>query len=122
MRKAMGEQPEQEHGESIGGKVSGGGTPPAGNGVLGSSGAETFNGGLFRSHSERDQDRCSLHPPEQRGLGYARACVAGLSQQLLDRGFKYCFLFTDLRNPTSNHIYQQIGYRQVSDVNTYYFR
>ncbi|MDZ7843311.1 MAG: GNAT family N-acetyltransferase [Anaerolineales bacterium] len=61
-------------------------------------------------------------PPEQRGNGYASACVAGLSQQQLNRGFKYCFLFTDLSNPTSNHIYQQIGYRQVSDVNTYYFR
>lgn len=61
-------------------------------------------------------------PPEQRGKGYASACVAGLSQLLLDRGFKYCFLFTDLSNPTSNHIYQQIGYRQVSDVNTYNFR
>ncbi len=46
-------------------------------------------------------------PPALRGRGYASACVAALSQQLLDEGRTFCFLFTDLANPTSNHIYQQ---------------
>jgi predicted GNAT family acetyltransferase len=54
-------------------------------------------------------------PPELRRRGYASACVAALSQQLLDAGFAYCTLFTDLSNPTSNAIYQQIGYRPVCD-------
>jgi uncharacterized protein len=54
-------------------------------------------------------------PPELRRRGYASSCVAALSQQLLDAGFEYCTLFTDLSNPTSNHIYQQIGYRPVCD-------
>jgi predicted GNAT family acetyltransferase len=54
-------------------------------------------------------------PPEHRGRGYASAAVAGLSQHLLDEGFDFCTLFTDLANPTSNHIYQQIGYRPVGD-------
>ena len=40
-------------------------------------------------------------PPEYRKKGYASACVAALSQKLLDKGYKYCFLFTDLANPTS---------------------
>ena len=61
-------------------------------------------------------------PPEQRKKGYASAVTAGLSQQLLDMGFKFCFLFTDLSNPTSNHIYQQIGYKPVCDVDRYDFK
>lgn len=60
-------------------------------------------------------------PPGQRGRGYATSCVAGLSQHLLDQGKRYCFLFTDLANPTSNSIYQRIGYRPVFDQNEYRF-
>lgn len=60
-------------------------------------------------------------PPELRGKGYASACVAALSQEMLDMGRKFCFLFTDLKNPTSNHIYQNIGYEPVSDVDEYRF-
>ena len=54
-------------------------------------------------------------PPEHRRHGYATSCVAALSQHLLETGFEYCSLFTDLSNPTSNAIYQQIGYRPVCD-------
>ena len=61
-------------------------------------------------------------PDELRRKGYASACTAGLSQHLLDLGFKFCFLFTDLLNPTSNHIYQQIGFEPVSDVDQYSFK
>ena len=60
-------------------------------------------------------------PPELRGRGYASACVAALSQELLQSGKQFCFLFTDLANPTSNHIYQTIGYHPVSDVDLYRF-
>jgi predicted GNAT family acetyltransferase len=60
-------------------------------------------------------------PPEHRKKGYASACVAALSQKLLDKGYKFCFLFTDLSNPTSNKIYQQIGYKPVADWNNYSF-
>ncbi len=58
-------------------------------------------------------------PPHLRSQGYASACVAALSQHLLDSGRRYCFLFTDLSNPTSNHIYQTIGYHPVADVDEY---
>lgn len=54
-------------------------------------------------------------PPALRGKGYATMCVASLSQLLLDQGFRFCSLYTDLANPTSNHIYQTIGYRPVQD-------
>jgi len=55
-------------------------------------------------------------PPEARNRGYASALVATVSQAQLDVGRRFCFLFTDLANPTSNHIYQTIGYEPVRDV------
>jgi hypothetical protein len=54
-------------------------------------------------------------PPELRGRGYATTLVAGLSQSLLDGGRRFCFLFTDLANPTSNAIYERIGYVRVCE-------
>lgn len=56
-------------------------------------------------------------PVALRGRGYASACVAALSQLILDEGWAFCTLFTDLANPTSNKIYQQVGYRPVCDFN-----
>src|SRR5581483_4517864 len=43
-------------------------------------------------------------PPSLRKHGYASALVAALSQRLLDDGRRFCFLFTNLANPTSNKI------------------
>jgi hypothetical protein len=60
-------------------------------------------------------------PPNKRNRGYASACVAALSQRLLTSGFQWCSLFTDLDNPTSNRIYQRIGYRPVCDFENYIF-
>lgn len=54
-------------------------------------------------------------PPYYRGKGYASSCVAQLSQMALDKGFTKCILYTDLLNPTSNSIYQKIGYTPVCD-------
>jgi predicted GNAT family acetyltransferase len=60
-------------------------------------------------------------PPELRGRGYATALTAELSQSLLDGrlyegGRKFCFLYTDLANPTSNAIYERIGYRLAAEA------
>ncbi len=60
-------------------------------------------------------------PPHYRGKGYATSCVASLSQRLLDSGYKFCSLFTDLANPVSNSIYMQIGYKPVCDYDEYKF-
>lgn len=60
-------------------------------------------------------------PPEFRRRGYASACVADLTQQLLEEGLVLCCLYTDLANPTSNKIYQAIGYRPVCDVTDFHF-
>ena len=55
-------------------------------------------------------------PPDLRGRGYATSLTAFVSQRMLDEGRTFCFLYTDLANPTSNHIYQAIGYEPVSDA------
>ena len=60
-------------------------------------------------------------PPENRGKGFAGACVAALSQKLLYDGRKFCFLYTDLANPVSNHVYQKMGYEAVVDATVYSF-
>ena len=54
-------------------------------------------------------------PPEHRRHGYASALVAELSARLLAER-RFCFLFTDLANPTANRIYEQIGYRRVCEA------
>lgn len=54
-------------------------------------------------------------PPERRGHGYASALVAELSASLLADGRRFCFLYTDLANPTSNRIYERIGYERVCE-------
>jgi predicted GNAT family acetyltransferase len=54
-------------------------------------------------------------PPALRGRGYATALVAQLSADLLARGRRFCFLYTDLANPTSNRIYERIGYERVCE-------
>jgi predicted GNAT family acetyltransferase len=60
-------------------------------------------------------------PPNVRGKGYASSGVARVSQLLLDQGRSYCTLFTDLANPTSNRIYQNVGYRPICDYTVYRF-
>lgn len=52
---------------------------------------------------------------EHRGRGYASAAVAQVSRMLCNQGVRIC-LFTDQANPTSNGIYQALGYRPVVDM------
>ena len=54
-------------------------------------------------------------PPDRRGRGYASALVAELSSELLSAGRRFCFLYTDLANPTANKIYERIGYERVCE-------
>ena len=58
-------------------------------------------------------------PPELRRRGYATACVAALSKATLVSGKKFCCLFADLSNQTSNRLYQRIGYKRVCDFTEY---
>lgn len=53
-------------------------------------------------------------PPEHRRKGYAGALTAMLSKELLDRGSKV-MLYTDATNPTSNGVYQRIGFELIDE-------
>lgn len=52
-------------------------------------------------------------PSELRGRGYGGAVTSAVSQALLDAGADDVVLFTDLANPTSNALYQRLGYRPI---------
>jgi GNAT superfamily N-acetyltransferase len=54
-------------------------------------------------------------PPELRGRGYAGAATAAVSQAARDAGAAEVLLYTDLANPTSNALYQRLGYQAVED-------
>ncbi len=54
--------------------------------------------------------------PMPAGTDMASAVTAAATQAALDAGRRFVFLFTDLANPTSNKIYQAIGYEPVIDV------
>jgi uncharacterized protein len=59
--------------------------------------------------------RCVYTPPAFRGRGFATALVARMTSRQLSSGRTFCTLYTDLSNPTSNKIYQQVGYEPVMD-------
>ena len=60
-------------------------------------------------------------PPEHRRRGYGSAVTAAASASQLADGRRFCFLYTDLANPTSNKIYMDIGYEPVCDSVDYAF-
>ena len=54
-------------------------------------------------------------PPGHRQRGYGAAITAAVSRAALDEGATAVVLFTDLANPTSNSLYQRLGYWPVED-------
>jgi len=54
-------------------------------------------------------------PKEHRGHGYASRAVYEVSKRLLEDGTRAC-LFTDQANPTSNKIYEALGYERLVDM------
>ena len=51
--------------------------------------------------------------PKHRSHGYAARLVGTLSQAQLQQGKKACSLHTDLANPTSNAVYERVGYERI---------
>lgn len=60
-------------------------------------------------------------PTHLRGRGYAGAVTVRASRAALDAGASDVVLFTDPDNPTSNALYQRIGYVHVADFAGYRF-
>ncbi|MGW1806551.1 GNAT family N-acetyltransferase [Streptomyces sp. NPDC002078] len=60
-------------------------------------------------------------PADLRGRGYAGAVTAEVSRTARAAGVQEILLFTDLDNPTSNGLYQRIGYRPVADFSVWRF-
>lgn len=58
-------------------------------------------------------------PPEARRQGYATSLVSELAEEILVSGKRFACLFTDADNPTSNHIYESIGFRYVCSYDAY---
>lgn len=54
-------------------------------------------------------------PAAERGRGWAGAAVAEVSRRVLARGQRPV-LFTDQANPTSNRLYQALGFEPVADT------
>ncbi|MFF4296425.1 GNAT family N-acetyltransferase [Streptomyces vinaceus] len=54
-------------------------------------------------------------PPELRGRGYAAGVTHAVSEAAYAAGASEVLLFTDLANPTSNGVYQRLGYAPVED-------
>jgi predicted GNAT family acetyltransferase len=55
-------------------------------------------------------------PLEHRRHGYGAAVAAHATQAALDAGAAQVVLYADLANPTSNAIYQRIGYLPDHDA------
>jgi uncharacterized protein len=74
-----------------------------------------------RSRETRNGSNISLvyTPPESRGKGYGGSVTAFASAAALGEGKEVAFLYTDLRNPVSNRVYQKIGFRAWCDASTY---
>ncbi|MPY30792.1 GNAT family N-acetyltransferase [Streptomyces adustus] len=60
-------------------------------------------------------------PAHLRGRGYAGAVAAEVSRAALAAGAKDVVLFADAANPTSNALYQRLGYRPLTDWTAYDF-
>ena len=54
-------------------------------------------------------------PTDRRGNGYGSAVTAAAALWAREHGAKDVVLFTDVANPTSNAIYQRIGFEPVND-------
>ena len=106
----VGDPPGQDHGAAVDERLSYGGIT-----VWAAGGALVSMAGLTRSVAGMVRVGAVYTPPALRGRGYAGAVTAAVSQVARDAGVREVVLFTDLANPTSNALYQRLGYRPVED-------
>ncbi|MBE6752730.1 MAG: GNAT family N-acetyltransferase, partial [Ruminococcaceae bacterium] len=58
---------------------------------------------------------------EFRGKGYAKMLIATLTTQLLSEGV-VPMLYADANNPTSNAVYQKVGYTYQGEITEFQFQ
>ena len=61
-------------------------------------------------------------PPKYRRKGYGKIVTALLTKELLEGKYVQCNLFTDMKNPTSNKIYQEIAITHRGAFHIYFIR
>ena len=54
-------------------------------------------------------------PPQHRRRGYAAAVTAAVTAAFFAHGAERVILYTDAANPTSNAVYERIGYVQLAE-------
>jgi predicted GNAT family acetyltransferase len=54
-------------------------------------------------------------PEEFRGKGYAAANMYYLSKEMLEKGYEFCTLFVDKKNPLSGRAYEKVGFKTQED-------
>ncbi len=122
LRAFMREVIPEDHPEDAAGFLERNAADPAGRIVLWEDDGEPVSMAACGSSTPRGIRIGPVYTPlELRGRGYASAVTAGLTGELLSGGRGFCFLYTDLANPTSNSIYARIGYRPVTDVELWRF-
>ena len=108
--REVGDPPGQDHSGAAAGRLAYGGLT-----VWEAGGVPVSVAGRTRAVAGMVRVGPVYTPPELRGRGYAGAATAALSQAALDAGLREVVLYTDLANPTSNALYQRLGYRPVED-------
>jgi len=108
--REVGDPPGQDHSKAAAGRLAYGGIT-----VWEAGGVPVSVVGRTRAVAGMVRVGPVYTPPELRGRGYAGAATAAVSQAALDAGLREVVLYTDLANPTSNALYQRLGYRPVED-------
>lgn len=79
------------------------------------AGAPVSLAGFFRPVDAVTRIGPVYTPPELRGRGYAAGVTYAATEAAHASGAREVLLFTDLANPTSNRVYQRLGYTPVED-------
>ena len=84
-------------------------------------GAPVSMAGVSRQAAGTARVQAVYTPREHRGRGYAAGATVAVTRSALDAGATDVVLFTDLDNPTSNALYQRLGYIPIEDRRTVEF-
>jgi RimJ/RimL family protein N-acetyltransferase len=108
--REVGDLDRQDHADAVDERLSYGGLT-----IWQAASVPASVAGLTRTVDKMARVGPVYTPPALRGRGYAAGVTAAVSQAALDAGATEVVLYTDLANPTSNALYERLGYRPVED-------